>query len=423
MRGGVCRRRDPLSTQGEEAMPLYKYTARDAEGNPVKGIMEADGKEDLIAAFSQKKCMVTAVAEEKSVHIPVACMRWLKNIRTEDMLMFYVQFSNMISAGVTILKSLHVFTRQIENKYLCEAVKDVAANVESGVALSHAFEMHPHIFSKLFTNMIKAGEASGKLDNVLMRYGELFEKQTDVRKKVFSALLYPIILVLVGIAVTLFVVSFVIPQFVETYQHAGIALPLVTTAVYTVGVSIKQYWYVVVASLGAIILVLKAIGKTAGGRRTFDYILLHVPMYGKIIRKTAIARFARTLGTLYESGVPIVTALTIAREVIGNRILADVIVDATAMIEQGGNFSVALGESGEFPHYVVQMISVGEETGVFDTMLHKIADFYDMTVAYAIKNITTIIEPVCLMVLGSTVGFVMASMLLPMFDMIQVLKQ
>lgn len=403
-------------------MPIFIYKARDSTGRAVQGKMEAPNKTELIDKLHKMGYMPTKVSETKSGMEVGAILDKLKRIKSGDMLMFYVQLSNMINSGITILMSLSTLARQIENKALRDTVGEVARQIEGGSTFSEALAFHPRIFSRLFVNMIKAGEASGNLDAVLMRYAVFFEHQEDIKEKVKGALFYPVILLTFGIAVMLFIVTFVIPQFAQIYMKAGVRLPIPTLIVYKIGLFIKGFWYLVFILFVAIVFLIKLYSKTDKGSLSIDTMKLRLPIIRDLYRKVAISRFTRTLGTLLGSGVPILQSLDITKEVAGNRILAQIIADTRSYVEKGGHLAEPLKVSNEFPPDVVQMIAVGEESGNLDGMLNKIADFYDMTVNYAIKKLTTVIEPVFLMILGCMVGVIMASMLMPIFDMVKTLR-
>ena len=404
-------------------MAAYNYKARDAAGRLIKGMMEAVSSNELVEKLRKMGYMVTGVSESKpGFRIGSIFERFIR-IKSDDMLMFYIQLSNMINAGITILMSLSTLGRQITNKTLKDTIERVVRQIEGGSTLSGALEVNIKIFPKLFVSMVKAGEASGNLDTVLMRYAKFYENQEDIKEKVKGALFYPMILFSFGIAVMLFIITFVIPQFAQIYVRAGVTLPLPTLIVYKVGFVIKNYWYLVFALFIALYAAIKLYSRTERGALFIDGLKLNLPIIGPLYRKVAISRFTRTLSTLLESGVPILTSLDITREVAGNKILENVIANVRRYVEKGEKLAEPLKVSGEFPPDVVQMISVGEESGGLDAMLEKIADFYDLTVSYAIKKLTTIIEPLFLMIMGVMVGVIMASMLLPIFDMVKTLRR
>ena len=404
-------------------MSTYIYKARDTTGKPVKGTMEAATKEELIDKLHKMGYMTTCVSEVAVGMQIGSIFDKLKWIATSDMLMFYIQLSNMINAGITILISLSTLSKQIENRRLKEAVGSVARQVEGGSSLSQSFALHPQIFSKLFVSMIEVGEESGKLDTVLLRYAIFFEQQEDLRQKIKGALFYPIILLLAGIAVTLFIVTFIIPQFAQIYLKAGIKLPIPTLIVYKIGLAIKHYWYLLIVFLAVILFGLRYYFRTERGALLIDQLKLRTPIIGPLYRKVAISRFSRTLATLLGSGVPILKSLDITKEVLANQVLAQVITNVHKSVEKGERMAEPMKISEEFPADVVQMISVGEETGDLVEMLNKIANFYDMSVSYAVKKLTTVIEPLFLVILGGMVGLIMASMLMPIFDMIKTLRR
>jgi type IV pilus assembly protein PilC len=400
---------------------LYTYKARDTSGKLVRGTMEAPSRTELIDKLQKMGFMTTSVSES-ALGMRVSVFEKLTHVSSGDMLMFYIQMSNMINAGVSILMCLDTISKQAENRKLKEAIESITRQVEAGSSLSESFAAQPHIFTKLFVSMIKAGEASGNLDTVLMRYATFFESQEDLREKVRGALFYPMILLGAGITVMIFIVTFVIPKFADIYMRAGITLPAVTMIVYNIGFAIKHYWYLLIGFFIAVLSVLGFYFRTERGTLILDSLKLRIPIIGAVYRKVCVSRFARTLATLVGSGVPILASLDITMEVVDNEVLARALANARKSVERGERISDPLRISKEFPPDVVQMITVGEETGSLDGMLNKVADFYDMTINYAVKRLTTIIEPIFLVIMGIMVGTILASMLLPMFDMVKTLR-
>lgn len=403
-------------------MPTYIYKARDATGKLVKGTMDAATKEELTEKLNRMGYMITRVTEALPGIRIDSVFDKLKRISAEDMIIFNVQLANMINSGIPILVCLDTLDKQIENKNLRDAVGSVKRNLEAGDSFSQALAKHPRVFPKLFISMVKTGEASGKLDTVLTRFAEFTEKQEDLRQKIRGALFYPAILLFAGIAVTLFIVTTIIPQFAEIFMKVGITLPAPTLILYRIGMGLKRYWYLL-----AIFTIIGTTGvkyyiRTASGRFNFDRFRLRLPVLGSLFRKVAISRFSRTLATLVSSGVSILVSLDITKEVMGNEVLARVVGNARSSVEKGESIAESLKISEEFPPDTVQMISVGEETGDLEGMLNKISDFYNMSLGYTIKKLTTVIEPLFLVIMGGMVGFIMASMLLPMFDMVKILR-
>lgn len=403
-------------------MPTYAYKARDQAGKPVKGTLEAVSRGELTEKFRKMGYLTTRLRETKAGVRLESIFERFGGVNSEDWVMFYIQLSNLLNAGISLLASLDTLGHQIENRRLRETLGNVSRSVEGGESFSEALIHHPKVFSKLFVSLVKAGEASGKLDLILERFAVYSEQQTELKQKITGALFYPAILLLAGILVTLFIVAFVIPQFAEIFMKVGISLPLPTRILYQTGITLKQFWHSiilwgVIAGLGV-----QVYAGTARGRFQVDFLKLKLSLLGLVFRKAAISRFARTLGMLVQSGVPILQSLEIVQEVIGNEVLGRVIGNVRTAVEKGEKISEPLRLSSEFPLDTVQMIAVGEETGSLDEMLNKISDFYDRSIGYTVKKLTTLLEPLLLVVMGSLVGFIMASMLLPMFDMMKILR-
>ncbi|MCK5179268.1 MAG: type II secretion system F family protein [Candidatus Omnitrophica bacterium] len=403
-------------------MPNYRYKARDGEGKAVTGAMESVSAEKLAEKLRELGYMPTQIKEAVAgVDLDQFSRRFAK-IKPEDIIMFNVQLANMIDAGLTLINSLNIICRQIENRKLREVVEEVKRAVEGGSSFSDALANHPKVFSKLFVDMVRAGETSGKLNVVLNRLALYVEQQEDLRQQVKNALFYPAILVIAGIAVVVLIVSFVMPKFVEVFNRAGVPLPLPTQIFYALGLALTNYWYLIIFVIWLSFMGVRMYACTEKGGYRFDRLKLDLPVIGPLVRKLIISRFSRTLATLVESGVPILHSLDIVREVVGNRIISDVVKNVRDSVEEGERIAKELKKSGEFPQDMVQMISVGEETGKLGHMLNKISGFYDNAVGYSLKRLIALIEPVFIIVLGVLVGFIMASMLLPMFDMIKTIS-
>jgi type IV pilus assembly protein PilC len=405
-------------------MPNYSYRARDGAGKAVTGTMESSSTEKLAEKLHGMGYMPTQIKEvSPGFNVDQFFSRRFKRVKPEDIIMLNVQLANMIDAGLTLINSLNIICRQIENKNLKEIFEEVKRSVEGGSAFSDALAKHPKTFSKLFVNMVRAGETSGRLNVVLNRLAQYVEQQEDLRQQVKNALFYPMILVVVGLAVVVLIVSFVMPQFVEIFNKAGVPLPLPTQIFYASGVALKKFWYLFIFTIWLVMMGARMYGRTAAGRLRIDRLKISFPVIGPLTRKLIISRFSRTLATLVDSGVPILQSLDIVRDVVGNRIIGDVIQKVRGSVEEGERIEKELKKSGEFPPDMVQMITVGEETGKLGHMLNKVAGFYDNAVGYALKKLIALIEPVFIIVLGVLVGFIMASMLLPMFDMIKTVNR
>jgi type IV pilus assembly protein PilC len=403
-------------------MPVYRYTARDSCGKPVGGTVEASGQDELLAKLHQMGYLPTRVAEVSFSFSFQPLFEKFHRVSSEEMVMFILQLSSLIGSGIPILASLESLYQQIENKEFKKVIGSVVSSVEGGDSFSQALARHPQLFPAIFVHMVRAGEVSGRLETILARYAEFSERQADMQQKVKGALFYPGILLCAGVAVILFIVTFVIPQFAGIFVKAGIKLPLPTVILYNIGKAIKQFWFLALFGFVALGAGTKYFAGRSDGRFFFDRLKLRLPLVGMLFRKVAISRFTRTLGILVGSGVPVLASLAIAKEVCGNEVIGRVVADVSRAAERGEKISDPLKASKEFPSDTVQMIAVGEETGNLDGMLSKAADFYDMSVEYSIKKLTTLIEPLFLVVIGTLIGFIMASMLLPIFDMMKILR-
>ncbi|UCD15787.1 MAG: type II secretion system F family protein [Candidatus Omnitrophota bacterium] len=402
-------------------MPTYFYKARDSAGELVTGSVDADGKEQLIEKLRQMGYITTQIKVVSPGIKQETIFDGFQRVSSEDMIIFYLQLSNMINAGIPLLMSLGTVAGQIENRKLKKVIGMVSREVEAGESFSQTLTKHPRIFPKLFVNMIKAAEASGKLDEVLSRYVEFAEAQADLRRQIKGALFYPAILFFAALTVILFIVTYIIPQFAEIFMKTGITLPMPTIILYKIGIGIKKYWYIIIFSGMIFTGAVRFYINTGAGRLNFDKFKLKLFILGSVFRKAAIIRFARTFATLIASGVPILQALDIVKEVAGNEVISRAITAAAGVVERGEPLAQQLKATGQFPPDIIQMIAVGEETGNLDGMLEKSAAFYESSLGYTIKKLTTVLEPIFLVIMGAIVGFIMASMLLPIFDMIKIL--
>lgn len=403
-------------------MHTYNYKARDSAGKSVRGTMEAVSRSELTDKLHNLGYVVTQIADfTPGIKLSVFD-NLLYRISVEDMVLFNVQLANLINAGIPLLASLSTLSQQIENKKLRETLKAVSRAVEGGASFSEALSYYPHVFHHIFVSMVKVGEVSGKLDIILLRYAAYCEQQVELTQKIKGAVFYPSILFVAGIGVTLFIVTTILPQFVTIFMRAGVPLPLPTIILYTAGMAIKRFWHSFLLISFFLGLAFQYFATTPFGRLHCDRFKLALPVLGTLFRKAAISRFGRTLGMLVASGAPILQSLEVVRDVVENEVLARAVDQTRSSVEKGERISETLQISREFPADTIQMISVGEETGRLDEMLTKIALFYDRGVDYTVKKLTTLIEPLLLAIMGCLIGLIMASMLLPMFDMIKIIK-
>lgn len=403
-------------------MPIYAYKVRDNTGKALTGTMEGPSREEIAQKLRKMGYLPVSIEEGRAEIDFSAWLKKFERIKVEDLIIFYLQLANMLEAGLTLLSSLQTISKQIENKKFKEIIEDISLSVSSGSNFSDSLAKHPGVFSKLFINTVRAGEVSGHLTTVLNRLAAYVEKQEDLRQKVKSALTYPMVLLCVGIFVILVIVTFVMPQFVDIFNRAKIPLPVPTQILYAVGMGIKNFWYLVILGVGFISFGFKLYARSNKGRLQIDRFILKIKILGPLIRRVVIARFSRTLSTLMASGVPLLQAFDILRDVVGNEVFSRVIVNVRTAVENGEKISQPLKISEEFPPDAVQMMIAGEESGQMPEMLDKIADFYESAVGYSIKKLTSLIEPFFVVVMAVMVGFIMASMLLPIFDMVKTLR-
>jgi type IV pilus assembly protein PilC len=325
----------------------------------------------------------------------------------------------MVSAGLTLVNCLEILVKQTENKLLAKKIEDIKKNVEQGATLTDAFAAHPETFSKLYINMIKAGEMGGVLDDVLNRIATLMEKEYELRQKIKSAMTYPGFIMGAAVVMGIFMLTFILPQFVGVFEQFGGELPLLTKLLVGFTHLFNRYWYIFFAVFAGIVFLFISYNRTKKGHRNIDRIKLKLPVFGNLFLKTSINRFTRTLGTLIRSGVPIIQSLKVSAESIGNDILAEAVSNAADRIREGQSISAPLEESGVFPPMVTQMIMVGEESGELETMLLNVSSFYDQEVERAVEQLTSVIEPLMMAVVALVVGVMVIAMYLPIFSMVE----
>lgn len=404
-------------------MPTFTYQARDQQGRLVRGVLEAESQVSLADRLRKMGYLVTRM-EALSAGLPGALtLRWGRGVSQENLLLCSIQLANLVEAGVPLLASLQAVSSQTAQGPLREALEAIARELEAGVPFSEALSHHPRVFPELLVRLAAVGEASGHLDTVLTRFAGFVEKDLALTRAVQGALLYPALLVAAATVLTLFLVTFVVPQFAGLFAKAGILLPLPTRILQAAGAVIRHHGLLLLFLAGAVAAGLPFLRRVPSVRLALDRWALRIPLAGAVIHQAAVARFARTLATLVASGVPIVSALGIARGVAQNQRIAQEIERVQGAVEQGERMAATLSVGGVFYPDAIQMIRVGEESGRLDVMLERISDFYELRVSYALKQATTVLEPVLLVAMGGVVAFIMASLLLPMFDMVKVLQR
>ena len=377
--------------------------------------MEAPNESAIRIHLRQQNIIPTKVASKgKEIRISLP---FGKKVKQRSIAVFTRQLATMIDAGLPLVQSLEILSQQQESKVFKNIIREIREDVEGGSTFAGALKKHPATFNELYTNLVVAGEEGGILDNILTRLANYIEKSEALKKKVKSALIYPATIVGVAIIVVIVLMIFVIPVFETMFKSAGQSLPLPTLIVLTMSKLIKKYVIILIPALVLLFYLGRKYYQTQNGRAVIDRLLLKLPVFGPLFRKIAVARFSRTLGTLVSSGVPILDGLTIVSRTSGNRTIETAILNARASIREGETIAEPLNRSKIFPPMVIQMISVGESTGALDSMLSKIADFYEEEVDIAVSNLTSLLEPFLMIFLGVVIGGVVISMYLPIFNM------
>jgi len=401
-------------------MPTFAYSARPAKGGDIQsGEVNLPTKDDVLAHLHKQKLIPVSV-REKSKKLNLEFLG--TGISTRDIVIFTRQFATMINAGLPLVQSLDILAEQTENDAFRKVISETLYDIESGHTLADAMGKHPKVFTELFVNMVAAGEAGGILDTILLRLATFLEKNDALIRKIKAAMIYPGVIFTVAGGAIVILLLFVIPTFQAMFDSAGIPLPLPTRIVIGMSIFLQAYWWACAGTIFGAFLLFKRVYATDKGELFFDKVLLIIPVLGDLQRKSAVARFTRTLGTLVSSGVAILEGLEITAKTAGNRVIHDAIMGSRASIAGGETIAGPLKESGVFPPMVVQMINVGEQTGGLDEMLTKVADFYDDEVDTAVEALLAAMEPIMIVVLGVVVGGMIVAMYLPIFDMINAVK-
>jgi type IV pilus assembly protein PilC len=397
-------------------MPKYAWEGRLPQGGFRKGELEGPNELAVRAYLRQQQIIPTKIAK-KATEIKITLPFMKGKVKKKSLAIFTRQLATMIDAGLPLVQSLDILSQQAEEETFQEIIKTVKNEVEAGATLAAALQKHPKVFDDMYVNLVVAAEEAGTLDVILGRLATHIEKMEELKKKIRSALVYPAMIVTVAIGVTIILMVFVVPVFEKLFAGIGSTLPLPTRVVIAVSNIFKRYLPIVIAIVVVLVIVLRRYYKTENGKRTIDDLVLKLPIFGELIRKVSIARFARTLGTLVSSGVPILEALNIVAGASGNKVVEEAILKGRISISEGQTISEPLSQSGVFPVMVTQMIAVGETTGSLELMLNKVADFYESEVDTAVATLSSMLEPVLMIFLGVIVGGLVISMYLPIFKM------
>ncbi len=402
-------------------MPTFTFKAMDLTGVPAKGEVEADSKQAVAAQLKDRGLVVVDIAHKyRSKELNIDLM---SRVSAKDLAVASRQLSTMVSSGMSILRALQVLEEQVKSKLLKETIEAVRKDVEAGLQLSDALARHPKVFGPLYVSMVRAGETGGVLEECLLRVADQLEKDAALRRQVRAAMIYPALVISFSVIVLLALVAFLIPVFINVFKQFPGKLPALTQ--FMVGFShvVTNQWYLMLGITGISAFGFVSLKRSAWGRPRWDAFKLRIPMkIGDVVQKVAIARWSRTLSSLTTAGVPILQAIEITGKTAGNAVVEHAMGDVITSVKAGGTLASPLSEAGVFPAMVSQMVAVGEETGALDTMLSKIADFYDDEVSAAVKALTSIMEPVMIIVVGAIVGVIVISMYLPLFTVYNSIK-
>jgi type IV pilus assembly protein PilC len=404
-------------------MSTFAFKALDLAGVPTKGEIEADDKQAVAQQLRGKGLIVVDIEEQTPANAGDILERF-RRVKPDDLVIATRQLSTMVSSGMSLLRSLYVIEEQTENDKLRDTWAAVRKDVEAGIALSDALAKHPDIFNELYTAMVAAGETGGILDSTLQRVADQLEKDAALRRQVKAAMIYPILIASFAFIVLIALVAFLVPVFEAVFKDFGGELPTITKFTVWLSHLITGKWYLLIAGVVLIIWAFRTWKKSERGREQWDRLKLKFPMkIGDIVQKVALARFSRTFSGLIAAGVPMLESIEITGKTSGNRVIEKAMYDVRDSVKKGGSLTAPMqGVPEAFPAMVVQMIGVGEETGALETMLSKVADFYEDQVAAAVKALTSILEPVMIILVGAIVGFIVISMYLPMFKVYDAIK-
>jgi type IV pilus assembly protein PilC len=396
-------------------MSTYVFKAMDLTGAKAGGELEAASKQAVADQLKARGLVVLDVTDKHaSREIELA---FLKRVKAAELAVFSRQLATMIASGMSILRSLYVLEEQTENKFLKETIVSVRKDVEAGLSLSDSMARHPKVFNPLFIAMTRAGEAGGVLEDALMRVADQLQKDASLRRQIKSAMVYPALVIFFAVGVMMALVAFLVPVFVGVFKQFGGELPALTKVSVFLSEMVTGYWWAIFGSVGLVLFTFIKWKKSSWGRRQWDRFRLHVPMkIGAIVQQVAVARWSRTLASLTSAGVPLLLALEITGKTGGNVVVEEAMDGVIASVKRGGTIAAPLAQAPIFPSMVTHMVGVGEETGALDSMLERIAEFYEDQVEASVKALTSILEPIMIIVIGAIVGFIVISMYLPLFE-------
>jgi type IV pilus assembly protein PilC len=401
----------------------YAYKVRDREGKMAAGSMEAESEEAVVSRLRQMGYAPVSIEAEKSAGLKTEVrLPGSGRVKLKDLAVFSRQFATMINSGLSLLRALTILGEQTSNRRLREVLVQVRGEVEKGSSLSAALAKHPKVFNRLYVSMVRAGEIGGFLDQVLVKVAETFEKEVTLRGKIRSAMTYPVVVFVMVIGIVAAMLIFIVPTFENLYASLGGTLPAPTRMLMGASQLLRRFFLLVVLAVVVLVFLFRRWQASQQGRYQWDRFKLKVKVFGPLFHKTALSRFSRTLATLIRSGVPILQALEIVAETVNNAVISRAVRDVQDSVREGESLATPLSKHATFPAMVVQMMAVGEETGDLDTMLSKVADFYDQEVEAAVASLTSMIEPILIAVMGAAVGGMVIALYLPLFNIINLVQ-
>jgi type IV pilus assembly protein PilC len=398
----------------------YKYRSITPDGRELEGFYEGDSEAGLIKMLKERKELVISI--ERDIQSEAQIELFKKKVKKKDLALFCRQFYTMISAGLGIVPCLEILVSQTNNKTFKNAIADAYEEVQKGKTMSQAMKEHREVFPTILVSMVESGEVSVNLDTVMLRMAEHFEKENKLENKVKSAMIYPAVLAVISVVVVIFMLVFIMPTFIGMFENSGVELPGLTMILINMSNSIKTYWYIYLGIIVGIVTGISRYKKTEAGRRLFDSLKLRLPIVKGTSSMLITSRFTRTLSTLLSSGIPLIQALEVVAKVVNNTIVEERMVEGIDSVRKGVSLARTVKDVGVFPPMVDSMIKIGEESGSLDDMLFKTADFYDEEVQTNLQKLTSMLEPVMLVVMGGIIGFIVIAMYLPMFDMMQTIQ-
>jgi type IV pilus assembly protein PilC len=400
-------------------MPIFNYKVKDSRGRDLEGAVEASDGVQAAEVLKERGYQVVSVEEREATSIGNISFTFLQRVKTEDIVVFSRQLSVMVGASIAIVRSLRTAARQTASPKLRGIILDIANEVEGGVRLSDAFAKYPHVFGTFYVNMLRSGETSGKLDDVLHYLADQQEKDLDLRRRVKGAMTYPIFVIIMLFIVGSVMMIFVVPKLTAVLRESGADLPVTTKALVAVSDFFVKFWYVIIGGVLGAVFGVRAAYRTPAGKRLIDRLLLHIPVFGPLFRKIYITRVTHSLSTLVEGGVDMVTSLKVVAGVVGNETYREGLIKTVQEVSAGNSMASAWKGRKEFPDMVTQMVAIGEETGRLQQVLARLTDFYTREVNASVATLSTAIEPIIMLVMGIAVGGLVSAIILPMYNLAQ----